>query len=88
MVELEDNFIDLAFAMGPMRDLTSEDVKQYIRYITDRRLITMGYKGIFGIEKNPLDWVTDLLNTPTHTNFFENKPTDYAKASLTGDWPW
>lgn len=88
MVKLEDNFIDLAFAMGPMRDLTSEDVKQYIRYITDRRLITMGYEGMFGIKKNPLDWVTDLLNTPTHTNFFENKPTDYAKASLTGEWPW
>ena len=30
MVELEDNFIDLAFKMGKMRDLTSDEVKEYI----------------------------------------------------------
>jgi ribonucleoside-diphosphate reductase beta chain len=37
MVELEDKFIDLAFAMGAMEDLSAEDVKKYIRYIADRR---------------------------------------------------
>jgi ribonucleoside-diphosphate reductase beta chain len=88
IVELEDNFIDLAFEMGDMRDLTKDEVKAYIRYITDRRLTTMGYKGIYGTNENPLDWVADILNAPTHTNFFENKPTEYAKASLTGEWPW
>lgn len=88
IVELEDRFIDLAFNMGPMRDLSAEDVKLYIRYITDRRLSTLGYKGIYNVSKNPLDWVEDILNAPTHTNFFENKPTEYAKASLTGEWPW
>src|SRR5210317_2339279 len=31
MVELEDKFIDLAFAIGPMEGLTNEDVKKYIR---------------------------------------------------------
>ena len=38
MVELEDKFIDLAFATGDMRDLKAEDIKEYIRYIADRRL--------------------------------------------------
>jgi ribonucleoside-diphosphate reductase beta chain len=33
MVELEDKFIDLSFDMGPMEDLTADDVKKYIRYI-------------------------------------------------------
>ncbi|AHL67580.1 ribonucleotide reductase of class Ia (aerobic), beta subunit [Chloriridovirus anopheles1] len=88
IVELEDNFIDLAFKMGPMRDLKAEEVKLYIRYITDRRLSTLGYNSLFNVPRNPLEWVEDLLNAPTHTNFFENKPTEYAKASLTGDWPW
>lgn len=88
IVELEDNFIDLAFEFGDMRDLTKEDVKNYIRYITDRRLTTMGYQGIYKVKENPLEWVEDILNAPTHTNFFENKPTEYAKASLTGEWPW
>lgn len=86
MVRLEDRFIDLAFAMGPMADLDSSDVKQYIRYITDRRLISLGLKGIMKVKKNPLPWVEEMINAPTHTNFFENRATDYAKGATTGTW--
>ena len=86
MVELEDKFIDLAFEMGEMPNLTSEDVKKYIRYIADRRLISMGMKGIFKVKKNPLPWVEEMINAPIHGNFFENRVTDYAKGALSGDW--
>jgi len=86
MVELEDKFIDLAFSMGPMENLTADDVKHYIRYIADRRLISMGMKGIFKIKKNPLPWVESMINAPSHTSFFENRSTDYAKGALLGDW--
>ena len=86
MVELEDDFVDLAFQMGEMENLTAAEVKQYIRYIADRRLISMGMKGIFKIKKNPLPWVEEMINAPTHTNFFENRSTDYATAALSGSW--
>jgi ribonucleoside-diphosphate reductase beta chain len=86
MVELEDKFIDLAFQMGSMENLDAEDVKRYIRYIADRRLISLGLKGIFKVKKNPLPWVEEMINAPTHTNFFENRATDYAKGALTGNW--
>jgi ribonucleoside-diphosphate reductase beta chain len=86
MVELEDKFIDLAFAMGAMEDLSAEDVKKYIRYIADRRLISLGLKGQFKVKRNPLPWVEEMINAPTHTNFFENRATDYAKGALSGDW--
>jgi ribonucleoside-diphosphate reductase beta chain len=86
MVDLEDKFIDLAFNTGEMENLTSEDVKKYIRYIADRRLISLGLKGIFKVKKNPLPWVEEIINAPTHTNFFESRATDYAKGSLSGDW--
>jgi ribonucleoside-diphosphate reductase beta chain len=86
MVQLEDKFIDLSFSMGPMKGLTSDEVKQYIRYIADRRLISLGLKGIFKVKKNPLPWVEEMINAPTHTNFFENRATDYAKGALTGTW--
>jgi ribonucleoside-diphosphate reductase beta chain len=86
MVELEDRFIDLSFKMGPMENLTPEDVKQYIRFIADRRLISMGLKGIFKVKKNPIPWVEEILNSPIHTNFFEQRVTDYAKGSLSGTW--
>jgi ribonucleoside-diphosphate reductase beta chain len=86
MVQLEDKFIDLAFSMGAMEGLNSEDVKKYIRYITDRRLISLGLKGIMKVKKNPLPWVEEMINAPTHTNFFENRATDYAKGATTGNW--
>lgn len=86
MVSLEDKFIELAFSVSDMRNLTENDVKHYIRYIADRRLISMGLKGIFKVKKNPLPWVEEMINAPIHTNFFENRSTDYAKGALTGTW--
>lgn len=86
MVQLEDKFIDLAFGMTEMEGLTNEDVKKYIRYIADRRLIGLGMKGIFKVKRNPLPWVEEMINAPTHTNFFENRATDYAKGALSGTW--
>jgi ribonucleoside-diphosphate reductase beta chain len=86
MVQLEDKFIDLCYQNGEMRDLKSEDVKTYIRYIADRRLISLGMKGIFKVKKNPLPWVEEMINAPVHGNFFENRVTDYAKGALTGSW--
>jgi len=86
MVALEDKFIDLAFGITQMEGLTAEEVKKYIRYIADRRLISLGLKGVFKVKKNPLPWVEEMINAPTHTNFFENRATDYAKGALSGDW--
>ena len=85
MVDLEDQFIDLAFGLCNIDGLTTEDVKQYIRYIADRRLISMGIKGIFNIKKNPLPWVDGMLGV-SHTNFFEQRVTDYSKGATKGTW--
>ena len=83
MVELEEKFIDLC---GDSEDLTTAELKQYIRYIADRRLISLGLKGIFKVKKNPLPWVEEMINAPIHGNFFENRVTDYAKGALGGTW--
>ena len=69
-----------------MEELTSEEVKKYIRYIADRRLISLGLKGVFKVKRNPLPWVESMINAPTHTNFFENRSTDYAKGAMIGKW--
>jgi ribonucleoside-diphosphate reductase beta chain len=86
MVDLEDKFVDLAFKMGKVEGLRDYEVKEYIRYIADRRLISMGLKGIYKVKTNPLPWVETMINAPTHTNFFENRATDYAKGALQGNW--
>jgi ribonucleoside-diphosphate reductase beta chain len=85
-VELEDSFIDLCFENAQIPDLTPEDVKKYIRYITDRRLLGIGLKGIFEVVENPLPWLDYMLNGIEHTNFFENRATEYSRASTTGNW--
>ncbi len=87
-VELEDNFIDLAYEMGEVEGLTKEELKQYIRYLTDRRLIQLGLKGNFKVKENPLPWVDMMINGNNHTNFFEKRVTDYRKSGMTGGWGW
>lgn len=87
MVQLEDNFIELAYANNEaMANLRMEDVKQYIRYIANRRLNAIGLKDNWDIPANPLPWVEEMINAPILTNFFENRSTDYAKAALSGSW--
>lgn len=88
MVELEDAFIDLAFAQGDIEGLASDDVKKYIRYIADRRLLQLGLKTNFGVKKNPLPWLEDMLNANEHANFFETRVTEYEKAPTTGEIKW
>ena len=86
IVSLEDNFIDLAFELGKVEGLTAEEVKSYIRYIANRRLEQLGLEKIFSIEKNPLTWMDEMLNGLEHANFFENRATEYSKASTQGTW--
>ncbi len=85
-VELEDAFIDLCFRDAEVPDLTPKDVKQYIRYIANRRLLGIGMKKIFGEIGNPLGWLDYMLSGVEHTNFFENRATEYSRASTTGNW--
>ncbi|HEU4838515.1 MAG TPA: ribonucleotide-diphosphate reductase subunit beta [Micavibrio sp.] len=86
IVGFEDAFIDLAFAQGEVQGLTPQEVKDYIRYIGDRRLQQLNLDPVFGIEKNPLPWMDQMLNGAEHTNFFENRATEYSKASTQGSW--
>ena len=86
IVEHEDAFIDLAFELGAVEGLTGAEVKRYIRYIADRRLGQLSLQPIYRIEKNPLPWLDDMLNGVEHTNFFENRATEYSKAATEGNW--
>lgn len=86
MVHHEDAFVDLAFAAGPVEGLAADEVKQYVRYIADRRLVQLGLEEAFGVARNPLPWLDDMLNAVEHTNFFENRATEYSRASTVGSW--
>lgn len=86
MVTLEDRFIDLVFEQGGVEGLEPEEVKEYIRYIADRRLLQLGLKPNYGVKDNPLPWLEEILNGVEHANFFETRATEYSKAALSGSW--
>ena len=86
VVTHEAAFIDLAFELGPIEGLNAHEVKQYIRYIADRRLMQLGLQPVHRIEKNPLPWMEEMLNGVEHANFFENRATEYSKAATQGNW--
>jgi ribonucleoside-diphosphate reductase beta chain len=85
-VAQEDAFIDLAFEMGPLENLEAEEVKQYIRWIANRRLTQLNMQPLYKVDKNPLGWLDAILNAVEHMNFFEGRSTEYSKAATRGTW--
>jgi ribonucleoside-diphosphate reductase beta chain len=84
MVKLEDAFIDQAFSIGPVEGVTAKEAKQYIRYTADRRLMQGGLKANYHVKENPFSWLDWIMNAPTHTNFFEQRSTEYGKGEIAG----
>ena len=72
--------------MGPMEGLTAQEVKDYIRFIGNRRLAQLGLEPIYEIDKNALTWLDTMLNAVEHMNFFEGRATEYSNASTQGSW--
>ena len=85
-IKLEDKVIDIAFELGDVEGLTAKEVKQYIRYIADRRLIQLGLKANWHVKENPLDWLDWIINGDSFKNFFEGTVTDYSSDNMTGNW--
>ena len=86
VVEIEDDFIDLAFEMGNQQNLTSSDLKLYIRYIFDWRLQQLGIKPVYVIREHPMPWLLSMLNGIEMANFFETRVTEYGKCTTSGTW--
>ncbi len=84
MVKLEDAFIDQCTSMGEVEGFTAAEAKQYIRYIADRRLLQLGLKPNYRVKENPFPWLDWIMNAPTHTNFFEQRSTEYGKGEIHG----
>lgn len=84
-VEAEHKFIDLVFEMGHQEGMTKQDMKDYIMYLADLRLESLGLPAYYGIEENPLDWMDWMLSGRKHNNFFETKMAAYDHTGLVGD---
>ena len=83
-VELESNWGQY-ITQGQILGLTNEIVDQYIKFLADERLTSVGFEKIYNVS-NPIKWVDDFAKfNDQKTNFFEGTVTNYSKGSLNFD---
>jgi ribonucleoside-diphosphate reductase beta chain len=87
MKEAVEHEIEWAhYAIGDrIQGLTAKLIDQYMKYLSNFRLRNIGLKPLYPeIDKDPLPFIQQFTNfNQTKTDFFEEKPINYAKA--TGD---
>jgi ribonucleoside-diphosphate reductase beta chain len=70
---------------GQILGLTDDIVEQYIKYLADDRLTSVGFEKLYNVV-NPIKWVDDFSKfNDQKTNFFEATVSNYSKGSLTFD---
>lgn len=78
-LEIEKEFITEAL---PVRliGMNSDLMKQYLEFVTDRLLISLGCTKMYNAE-NPFDFMVNIA-LDTKTNFFEKRVSSYQKAGV------
>lgn len=77
-VELESMYVDDCLPQGIL-GLNAESVKQYVRYIADRRLERIRLPKEYG-DSNPFPWMSEIIDLRKEKNFFETRVTEYQTA--------
>lgn len=88
-IQLEDDFIDNAFSLGPIEGLDPKDLKAYIRFRCNCKLEDLGLrKNWKNIDMEAVTRITswfDILSAGiTQTDFFSSRETNYSKGTI--DW--
>ena len=84
-VEAEHLFLDLVYEVGDQEGVTKQEMKDYIIYLANLRMKQLGWKPVYEDTSNPLSWMDWVLSGKKHTNFFEERVTDYSHDTLKGD---
>lgn len=81
-VTAEKDWADYLFSKGSLIGLTSESLKQYVEWLANNRLGSMGYKRIFAAKTNPLSgWLDSFYDSKkTQTAAQETELSSYTKA--------
>ena len=78
-VDIEIEFITESIPCN-MLGMNSILMTQYIKYVADRLLVQLGYAKVYN-EHNPFPFM-DRISLSNKSNFFEARPTEYAKAKV------
>ena len=78
-VEIERKFICESLPCA-LLGMNADMMNQYIKFVADRLLVTLGYNKIFNVI-NPFDFM-ESISIEGKTNFFEHRPTQYQNATV------
>lgn len=78
-VNIEKEFVSEALPVE-LIGMNSSLMMQYIEFVADRLIYSLGYKKYFYSE-NPFEWM-DMINLQGKTNFFEKRVGEYQKANI------
>lgn len=80
-VEIEKKFVCDALSVD-LIGMNSKLMSEYIEFIADRLLLTLGYQRLFPKSKNPFTFM-EMISLEGKTNFFERRVSEYQKAHMT-----
>jgi ribonucleoside-diphosphate reductase beta chain len=88
-VKLEDEFIDMVFKSGAIEGLDPNDLKAFIRYRANVKLVDLGLKTNWKqIDKEAVKRITEWFDTLSAgvalQDFFSGRVTEYSKGTI--DW--
>lgn len=78
-VDIERKFICESLPCA-LLGMNADMMNQYIKFVADRLLVTLGYNKIFNVT-NPFDFM-ESISIEGKTNFFEHRPTQYQNATV------
>lgn len=88
-VKLECEFIDQAFALGPIASINHEGLKAYIKFRVNTKLRDLGLPSLYrNIDKDALqklEWFSILSSGLENQDFFAGRVTDYAVCAANFD---
>ena len=84
-IESEIAFVDDLLPQ-PIAGLSPEEIKRFVRYNANRRMIALGFDPIPDehgkiIMENPFPWSAEIIYLKKNENFFETRVTEYGKLS-------
>ncbi|MCS7064545.1 MAG: ribonucleotide-diphosphate reductase subunit beta [Methylacidiphilales bacterium] len=79
-VELEILYAQDTLPRGIL-GLNANLFREYVQHIADRRLERIGLRAKYG-SRNPFPWMSETIDLPKESNFFEKKVTEYQKGAV------
>jgi ribonucleoside-diphosphate reductase beta chain len=85
-VEQEEAWAEYLFSKGSIVGLNAEILKEYVQFIANKRMRTLGLKGPYNVPSNPLPWTEHWINSKaTQVAPQEEEITSYLIGGINND---